>query len=148
MLLQRTTSREVCWQGDGRNTLSGCGNRSRLLPIAVRDFGACLVSPEGKARLRAGRPQGGRFGRWGFVRAKAERIEQAELEVSEEQCSAAFESAGGGVVQDAQQHEGDQRDIDLHAHGVFTAAEKAADLEVLLEPFEEQLDLPARFIEW
>jgi hypothetical protein len=35
------------------------------------------------------------------------------------------------VMQDAQQQEGDQRNIDLDAHGVFTAAQKAADLEVL-----------------
>jgi hypothetical protein len=31
--------------------------------------------------------------------------------------------------------------------GVFAAAEKAADFEVLLEPFEQQLDLPALFVE-
>jgi len=47
-------------------------------------------------------------------------------------------------MQNAQQQEGDQRNIDLGAHGVFAAAEKAADLEVLLEPLEQQLDLPAR----
>ena len=52
--------------------------------------------------------------------------------------------AGGGLMQNAQQQEGDQRNIDLGAHGVFAAAEKAADLEVLLEPLEQQLDLPAR----
>jgi hypothetical protein len=44
-------------------------------------------------------------------------------------------------MKDAQQHEGDQRDIDLDAHGIFAAAEKAPDLEVLLEPFEQQLDI-------
>jgi hypothetical protein len=35
----------------------------------------------------------------------------------------------------------------LDAHGVFAAAEKAADLEVLFQPFEQQLDLPALFVE-
>jgi hypothetical protein len=51
------------------------------------------------------------------------------------------------VMQDVQQQKRDQRDIDLDAHGVFTAAEKAADLEVLLEPLEQQLYLPALFVE-
>ena len=78
---------------------------------------------------------------------ETERIEQAELDVCEKQRGAVFVSAGRGVVQDAQQHKGDQRDIDLDAHGVLTAAEKAADLEVLLEPFEQQFDVPALFVE-
>jgi hypothetical protein len=50
-------------------------------------------------------------------------------------------------MQDAQQHEGDQRNINLDAHGIFAAPEKAADFEVLLEPFEQQLDIPALLIE-
>jgi hypothetical protein len=50
-------------------------------------------------------------------------------------------------MQDAQQHECDQGAVDLDAHGVFAAAEKAADLEVLLEPFEQQFDIPALFVE-
>jgi hypothetical protein len=35
-------------------------------------------------------------------------------------------------MEDAQHHEGDQRDIVLDAHGVFAAAEKATDLEACL----------------
>ena len=44
----------------------------------------------------------------------------------------------------AQQQKGDQRDGDLDAHGVFAGAEKAADLEGLLDPAEEQLDAQRR----
>ena len=78
---------------------------------------------------------------------EAEWAEQGEFDVCEEQRGAVFVSAGCGVVQDAQQHKGDQSDVDLDAHSVFAAAEKAADLEVLLEPFEQQLDVPSLFVE-
>ena len=79
--------------------------------------------------------------------SEAERAEPAEFEASEQQRGAVLERAGGGLMQDAQQQERDQRDIDLDAHGIFAAAEKAADLEVLLQPFEQQLDLPTLLIE-
>ena len=78
--------------------------------------------------------------------AQAERAKEAEFEAGEEQCGAVLERAGGGVMQDAQQQKGDQRDIDLDAHGIFAAAKKAANLEVLFEPFEQQLDVPALFV--
>src|SRR5713101_2193759 len=85
------------------------------------------VSLEGEAGLRVWRAQRGWFGRWLCEVAEAEGAEQADLELSEQQGGAGLETAGGGVVQDAQQHESDQRDIDLDAHGVFTAAKEAAD---------------------
>src|SRR5437870_6782864 len=90
------------------------------------------VSLEGEASLRVWRAQRGRFGGWLCGFAQVERIEQADLELGEQQGGARLEAAGGGVVQDAQQHESDQCDIDLDAHGVFAAAEEAADFEVLL----------------
>src|SRR5204863_5107273 len=46
-----------------------------------------------------------------------------------------------------QQQKRNQRDGDLDAHGVFAGAEKAADLEGLLDPAKEQLDRPAAFVE-
>jgi hypothetical protein len=76
-----------------------------------------------------------------------ERSEEAELEAGQQQGGAGGEGAGGGPMQDAQQHEGDQRGVDLEAHGVFAAAPEGADLEVLLEPFEQQLNVPALFVE-
>src|SRR6516225_8555774 len=60
------------------------------------------------------------------------------------------ERAGDRVLRGlghAQQQKGDQSDGDLDAHGVFAGAEKAADLEGLLDPAEEQLDRPAALIE-
>src|SRR6516162_7541248 len=110
-------------------------------------FWNMLVSPESEVSLWVCRPQVGWFGRWSFALTEAECIEQAEFDVCEQQRGAVFVSAGRGVMQDAQQHKSDQRDINLDAHGVLVAAEKAADLEVLLEPFEQQLDVPALFVE-
>ena len=79
--------------------------------------------------------------------AQIERPQQADPELGEQQGGAGLEGTGGGLMQDAQQHEGDQRDIDLDLDGVFAAPPGAADFEVLLEPFEQQLDLPALFVE-
>src|SRR6516162_7324707 len=110
-------------------------------------FWNMLVSPESEVSLWVCRPQVGWFGRWSFALTEAECNEQAEFDVCEQQRGAVFVSAGRGVMQDAQQHKSDQRDINLGAHGVLVAAEKAADLEVLLEPFEQQLDVPALFVE-
>src|SRR5438067_11661506 len=106
-----------------------------------------MSSLEGEAGLRAGRAQGWRCGGRGCVLAEAERAKEAEFEAGEEQRRAVLEGAGRGLMQDAQQQKGDQRDIDLDAHGVFTAAQETADLEVLLEPLEQQLDVPALFVE-
>jgi hypothetical protein len=127
-----------------------CGIRKSGFPTG---FDCCpgffggLWSLEGEASLRVGRAQRRRSGRRGCVLAEAERAREAEFEASEEQRDAVLERAGGGVMQDAQQQEGDQRNIDLDAHGVFTAAQEAADLEILLEPLEQQLDVPALFVE-
>src|SRR5436190_23215227 len=104
-------------------------------------------SLESEASLRVGRAQRRGSGGRGCMLAEAERAKEAEFEAGEEQRGAVPEGAGGGLMQDAQQQKGDQRDIDLDAHGVLAAAEKAADLEVLLEPFEQQLDVPALFVE-
>src|SRR6202035_1994201 len=38
-------------------------------------------------------------------------------------------------------------DPDLGLHGIFGCAEEAFDPQVLLDPFEEQFDLPAAFVE-
>jgi hypothetical protein len=59
------------------------------------------------------------------------------------------EHAGGGVriwlrdLGQADQEIGDESDSDLCAHGILAGAEEPGDPEVLLDPFEEQLDLPA-----
>ena len=48
---------------------------------------------------------------------------------------------------DAQEGEGDHGGDDLEADGVFVAAEEGLDLEMLLDPAEEELDLPAGLVE-
>ena len=50
-------------------------------------------------------------------------------------------------VSDPEDEESDQRDGDLRLDCVLAGAEKALDLEVLLDPAEEQLDLPASLVE-
>ena len=60
------------------------------------------------------------------------------------------ERAGDRVLRclgHAQQQKGDQGDGDLDAYGVFAGAEKAVDLEALLDPAKEQLDRPAALVE-
>ena len=48
---------------------------------------------------------------------------------------------------EAEEQIGDQGDGDLDAHGIFADAEEVLDLEVLLDPPEEQLDGPAPLVE-
>ena len=40
----------------------------------------------------------------------------------------------------------DKRDIDLRHYGVFTGSKEAPDFEILLDPLEEDFDLPALFV--
>ena len=49
-------------------------------------------------------------------------------------------------VRHAQQQVGDQCHRDLDAYGILAGAEELADLQRLLDPAEEQLDLPAGLI--
>ena len=48
---------------------------------------------------------------------------------------------------DAQQCKGDHRGEQLQANGVVVVAEEFADFEVLLDPAEQQFDLPAALVE-
>jgi hypothetical protein len=45
------------------------------------------------------------------------------------------------------QHIGGDGTPDLRLHRILAVADKAFDTEMLLDPFEEQLDLPATFVE-
>ena len=47
------------------------------------------------------------------------------------------------MAQDCHQHVNRDRDPDLSSHGVVGVAVKSRDPQVLLDPLEEQLDLPA-----
>ena len=88
-----------------------------------------------------------RSGRRFVGTAQIEGAEEAKPEPGEQQRGAGLEGAGRRLVQDLEQQAGDQRHVDLDAHGILAAPPEAADLEVLLEPFEQQLDLPALLVE-
>src|SRR3990172_12098435 len=59
----------------------------------------------------------------------------------------AAEDSSGGLSEEKQK-ESDKGDGDLDTHGVLGSAEEVADLEGLLDPAEEQLDLPATLVEF
>src|SRR5207302_10111648 len=103
---------------DSSAALAFATRGSRFSRIAVWDFGEGAVSLEGKAILWMRLSQVWWFGRGFIGLAQLERPEQAEFEAGEQQGGAGLEGAGGGLMQDAQQHEGDQRDIDLDLDGV------------------------------
>lgn len=46
-------------------------------------------------------------------------------------------------LDDGNQHVSADRDPDLRLHGVFAGAQKCLDAQMLFDPFEEQLHLPA-----
>jgi hypothetical protein len=48
---------------------------------------------------------------------------------------------------DTQEQVGDHRGDDLQANGVVIGAEEFADIEMLLNPAEQELDLPACLVE-
>src|ERR1700688_2493054 len=52
-----------------------------------------------------------------------------------------------GVVSQAQQQEGDQRDCDLNANGVFGSSQEVTDLQGLFDPSKEQLDGPSTLVQ-
>jgi hypothetical protein len=56
-------------------------------------------------------------------------------------------NAGLALMGDTQQQERDHGDGKLDAHGVFGCAEEPLNLERLLHPAKEQLDIPAGFVE-
>src|SRR6202163_5092643 len=52
-----------------------------------------------------------------------------------------------GVVSQPQQQEGDQRDRDLNANGVFGGSQEVDDLQGLFDPAKEQLDGPSTLVQ-
>ena len=51
------------------------------------------------------------------------------------------------LLDDGDEHVGGDGAPDLCLHGVLAGAQESLDTQVLLDPFEEQLDLPATFVE-
>lgn len=52
-----------------------------------------------------------------------------------------------GLLSDSDQQVGDQGGDDLQLDGVFRGSQELLDPEVLLDPLEEQFDLPAGLVE-
>src|SRR6185437_221831 len=76
-----------------------------------------------------------------------ERLSHEEAggdQVGETDCRQGNAAIAGG---DAQQEIGDHAGDDLEADGVWRAAEEFAQLEMLLDPAEQELDLPAQLVE-
>ena len=65
-----------------------------------------------------------------------------EIEEAQDGQAAATEAGGN-----ADQSIGDHRGQQLQADGVVAVAEELADVEMLLDPAEQQFDLPAAFVE-
>src|SRR5262245_59964820 len=87
-----------------------------------------------------------RIDRWRFVdlRDHAPREHELADELSE------TDWRHGDVVKprrDAQQQIGDHRGEDLQPNGILVVAEVLADRQVLLDPAEQQFDLPAALVE-
>ena len=47
------------------------------------------------------------------------------------------------MFKDGDKAVGDDGDVDLYPHGILAVAPETFDAEMLLDPFEEKLDLPA-----
>jgi hypothetical protein len=70
-----------------------------------------------------------------------------EVEADEPREGLRADVASRGLARRMQDEVGDQRDIDLGADGVFIDAEEPLDLQVLLDPFEKEFDVPSLLVE-
>jgi hypothetical protein len=75
---------------------------------------------------------------------EVEGLENGGFEADEE--AFGVTCRGHAAAEQAEQEPSDERNIDLDFDGVFAASEEPFDLEVLLDPLEEQLDLPALLV--
>lgn len=92
--------------------------------------------------------------RWCAQRAVKGRIEPRppipiDQQVEAEQRREVREAPGprGLELQELQQQHREQRDPDLHLHGVHRGPHEGLDLQMLLERFEQEFDLPPLLIE-
>src|SRR6266851_1005611 len=105
-------------------------------PYGAGLSGESLSIVEGELVGGVSRGGPGRFGSVGFV-------DVGDGSAGEQASADEFGEADG----DAQQEVGDHGGQQLQADGVGVAAEEGRDLEMLLEPAEQQLDLPACLVE-
>jgi len=85
----------------------------------------------------------------GFGRAGIKQLhhgpsfDQVEVELKQPQYLLHASSGTAHELQVGQQNTGAYRNPDLSQNSIPGSAQKGLDLEVLLDPFEEQLNLPA-----
>ena len=79
--------------------------------------------------------------------AAGEKVPQAGPSVKELHAKIGQLAMENGFLKVSKQQIHAERNIDLGEHGVFAVTKEALDLEVVLNPFEEKLDLPAFFID-
>jgi hypothetical protein len=84
-------------------------------------------------------------GRWFCAVGDVEAREERDADPGEDSLCA--EGAGAGLAEHSEQQEGDEGSVDLDFDGVFGAPDEAFDLEVLLDPLEQEFDLPALLVE-
>jgi len=72
-------------------------------------------------------------------------LEEADAEDLQDCVEIAFDAQS--LLRDGNQHVDGDGDPDLRAHGVGASAVERLDAEVLLDPLEEDLDLPARAVQ-
>ena len=75
-------------------------------------------------------------------RASVHEIGSDEARECDEACDVALQGMGH-----AQEQERDECNCYLNAYGVFRSAEEVADFKGVLDPSEEQFDLPAPLVE-
>ena len=75
-------------------------------------------------------------------------MEECDSEARDEGLCSLLVAGGVGFLEQAQQAKSDQGGIDLDLHGIFATSEECLDLEVLLDPLEEQFDLPTLLVEF
>ena len=89
---------------------------------------------------------------WGSWRGpgaagEVEAVEEADPEPCKKGAGSRLVAAGVSHPVEVQEDEGDEGDEDLDFDGILGAAEEGFDLQVLLDPLEEELDLPALLVE-
>ena len=85
---------------------------------------------------------------WRLFEEAVERSSMHEIICDQAgECKAALDAVLYSVS-GAQEQECDQCDGDLDAHGVLGCAEEVPDFEGVLDPAEEQFDLPATFVKF
>ena len=112
--------------------------------------GLCFVMPASRARSG----QRSRTGCWwGLFSAEAASKEIAERfslhEIGADKSGEGKQTFDNSVrlMGKAQKHESDQGNGNLNAHGVFGRSQEAFDLQGLLDPAEEQLDIPSALVQ-